>query len=62
VQFKEQLHAQWFENVVARNVLVSFVTQCQEDYDLFLSEIREKLGIPVNCMLADVGESGDAQS
>lgn len=48
--------------MVARNVLVSFVTQCQEDYDLFLSEIREKLGIPVNCMLADVGESGDAQS
>lgn len=57
MQFKEQLHAQWFENVVARNVLVSFVTQCQEDYDLFLSEIREKLGIPVNCMLADVGKS-----
>lgn len=55
VQFKEKLHAQWFENVVARNVLVSFVTQCQEDYDLFLSEVREKLGIPVNCMLADVG-------
>ena len=62
MQFKEQLHAQWFENVVARNVLGALGTLWQVDYDLFLRASREKRGIPVNCMLADVGKSGDAQS
>ena len=54
VQFKERLHAQWFENTTSRNVLTSFVVECSEDYDFLLSELREKQGIPINCMLADV--------
>ena len=54
LQFKERLHAQWFENTTSRNVLTSFVVECSEDYDFILSELREKRGIPINCMLADV--------
>ncbi len=48
------MHAQWFENTTSRNVLTSFVVECSEDYDFLLSELREKQGIPINCMLADV--------
>lgn len=55
VRFQSQLHAQWFENCIPRHVLLSFVTQCKEDYDLLLNEVRDKKGIPINCLLADVG-------
>ena len=55
VRFADSLHAQWFENCISRTILLSFVTQCKEDYDLLLTEVRDRQGIPINCLIADVG-------
>lgn len=55
VRFANSLHAQWFENCISRTILLSFVTQCKEDYDLLLTEVRDRQGIPINCLIADVG-------
>lgn len=54
VSFREEIACKWFENTVRHDVMLSFVTQCTEDYDLFVQEVRTKLNMRVNVINVDV--------
>ena len=48
VTTKSQLAASYLEFHTPNNVLKSFVVETREDYDILYSNIREKMGIPIN--------------
>lgn len=56
ISFKQDLACKWFENTISHDVMLSFVTQCTEDYDLFVSEVRLKQNLRVSVMNVDVGK------
>lgn len=54
VSFTENKACQWFENTIAKDTMLSFVTQCNEDYDLFVREVRERMNYRVSVISVDV--------
>lgn len=54
VSFTDNRACQWFENTIAKDTMLSFVTQCNEDYDLFVREVRERMNYRVSVISVDV--------
>lgn len=54
VSFASPLHAQWLENSVSRNLLLTFIAQCPEDYN-FLQQAIHTGAIKCNVAMMDVG-------
>ena len=54
VQFSDPLHMKWFENTISRNLMISFVVQCADDYNLLVESFKKER-IRANVVMVDVG-------
>ena len=54
VSFTHDNACKWFENTISRDIMLSFVTQCTEDYDFLIREVREKKNIRISVINVDV--------
>ena len=54
ISFSDDRACQWFENTISNDMMLTFVTQCTEDYDLFVREVREKLHYRISVTSVDV--------
>ena len=53
VSFNSPQHAQWLENMLSRNLLLTFIAQCPEDYDALQQANRDGT-IKCNVAMMDV--------
>ena len=56
VQFSDPLHMKWFENTISRNLMISFVAQCSDDYNLLVESFKKER-IRANIVMVDVSAS-----
>lgn len=53
IQFTNPLHAIWLENTITNHLLLSFVVQSSEDYNLLLENLNKE-HIKANVVMVDV--------